>query len=62
MIRRAACSGPVRRARLAGHVLHDRNGTLPHERDGTAWERTPWRAVQVAALVALLNAQAGTGL
>ena len=34
MIRRAACSGPVRRARLARDVLHDRDGTLTYERDG----------------------------
>jgi hypothetical protein len=25
---------PVRRARVAGHVLHDRDGALTHERDG----------------------------
>jgi hypothetical protein len=34
----------------------------PTSATGTGWERTPWRAVQVAALVALLNAQGGTGL
>jgi hypothetical protein len=34
MIRRAACSGPVRRARLARDVLHDRDGALAYERDG----------------------------
>ena len=34
----------------------------PTSATGTGWERTPWRAVQVAALAALLNAQGGTGL
>jgi hypothetical protein len=34
----------------------------PTSATGTGWKRTPWRAVQVAALVALLNAQGGTGL
>jgi hypothetical protein len=34
----------------------------PTSATGTGWERTPWRAVQVAALVALLNAQGGTRL
>jgi hypothetical protein len=33
MIRRAAWSGPVRRARLARDVLYDGDGTLAHERD-----------------------------
>jgi hypothetical protein len=33
MIRRAAWSGPARRARLARDLLHERDGALAHERD-----------------------------
>ena len=35
-----------------------RNGALAHEGDGYGWERTPWRAVQVAGWQALRNASA----
>ena len=37
-------------ARLAGDVLHERDGTLADER-GTGWERTPWHATQRAVLL-----------
>ena len=40
------------------HLLHVRNGALAHECDGSGWERTPWRAVQVAGWQALRNASA----
>jgi hypothetical protein len=43
----------LRRARLACDVLHDGDGTLANERDGTGWERTPWHARQRAAWEAL---------
>ena len=36
---------------MARHLLHDRDGALSHECDGTGWERTPWQAPQVAAYV-----------
>jgi len=34
---------------MASDLLHDRDGTLADERDGTGWERTPWHATQRAA-------------
>src|SRR2546425_3479533 len=43
----------LRREGLAGHLLHDRDGALDHERDSVGVERTPWRAVQGAAREAL---------
>jgi hypothetical protein len=39
-----------------GDELHDDgHGELVDERDGTAWERTPWRAVQTAGRDALIR-------
>ena len=46
----------IRRARLAGDVLSDRDGAFDHERNGL--ERTPWHAVQGAARDALRRASA----
>jgi hypothetical protein len=33
------------------------NGALAHERDGTAWEPTPWHATQRAAWEALTSVE-----
>jgi hypothetical protein len=44
---------PVRRARLAGHILRDGHGAQPDERDGDGMGAHAWRAVQSAAWEAL---------
>src|SRR5262245_21209750 len=44
-------SHALRRARVAGDVLHQRHRTRAHEPTGTGWDTTPW-ACDAAAGVA----------
>ena len=46
----------LRRARLAGDVLHDGDGAFTDERDGHRMEQVTWRAAQGAAWRALTKA------
>ena len=59
----AVLEAPYRSRSLSlrcGCASDDETGLLSDQREGTAWERTPWHATQRAAWEALKNAESGS--